>query len=215
MDEDLKIIYILIGFESKPLAGYGEFEGEFIQICERQLKNCKENNSACITHNDYKIYYQNENKITYLIMTVPSYPMPAAVACIEGLRKEIGAELSGRDLEGMKDYGLNSELKEKLKMKYEYYTENTEIVDEKLEELKKEMMKFKDEVVKAADALNERGDLLEEMQAKATNLVNDSYEFKDKATQVRKTECKKKVIYIVVIAVIVVVIIGIIIWTAV
>ena len=63
-------------------------------------------------------------------MTVPSYPMPAAVACIEGLRKEIGAELSGTDLEGMKDYGLNSELKEKLKMKYDYYTENTEIVDE-------------------------------------------------------------------------------------
>ena len=66
------------------------------------------------------------------------------------------------------------------------------LIYEKLEELKKEMMKFKDEVVKAADALNERGDLLEEMQAKATNLVNDSYEFKDKATQVRKTECKKK-----------------------
>ena len=130
MDEDLKIIYILIGFESKPLQGYGEFEGEFIQICERQLKNCKTNNSACITHSDYKIYYQKENKITNLIMTAPSYPMPAAVACIEGLRKEIGAELSGRDLEGMKDYGLNSELKEKLKMKYDYYTENTEIVDE-------------------------------------------------------------------------------------
>ena len=126
------------------------------------------------------------------------------------LRKEIGAELSGKDLEGMKNYGLNSELKEKLKMKYDYYTENTEIVDEKLEELKNVIMKFKDEVVKAADVLNERGVLLEEMQAKATNLVNDSYEFKEKATQVRKTECKKKIIYIVVIAVIVLVIIGII-----
>ena len=95
-------------------------------------------------------------------------------------------------------------------MKYEYYTENTEIVDEKIEELKNIMMKFKDEVVKAADALNERGDLLDEMQAKAEDLVKDSYEYKDKATQIRKTECKKKVIYIVVIAVIVVIIIGIV-----
>ena len=211
MDEELKIIYILIGSESKPLAGYGQFEGEFIQTCEKQLKNCKKNNSACITHSDYKIYYQNEDNITYLIMTIPSYPMPAAVACIDSLKKEFGPDLSGRDLEGMKDYGLNSELKEKLKMKYEYYTENTEIVDEKIEQLKNVMMKFKDEVVKAADALNERGDLLDEMQAKADDLVKDSYEYKDKATQVRKTECKKKVIYIVVIAVIVVVIIGIII----
>ncbi len=88
MYEDLKIIYILIGFESKSLAGYGEFEGEFIQICERQLRNCKTNNSACITHKDYKIYYQKEDKITYLIMTVPSYPMPAVVACIEGFERK-------------------------------------------------------------------------------------------------------------------------------
>ena len=136
MDEDLKIIYILIGSESKPLAGYGQFEGEFIQTCEKQLKNCKKNNSACITHSEYKIYYQNEDNITYLIMTIPSYPMPAAVACIDSLKKEFGPDLSSRDFEGMKDYGLNSELKEKLKMKYDYYTENTEIVDEKLEDKK-------------------------------------------------------------------------------
>lgn len=210
MDENLKIIYILIGSGTKPLAGYGQFEGEFIQTCERQLKNCKANNSACITHSEYKIYYQNEDNITYLIMTIPSYPMPAAVACIESMRKEFGTNLHGRNFAGVKDYGLNSELKEKLKMKYEYYTENTEIVDEKLQDLKKVMMKFKDEVVKAADALNERGDLLNEMQNKAKDLEQDSYSFKKGAIQVRRTECKKKAIYIVVIIVIIAIIIGII-----
>jgi len=196
MDENLKIIYILIGTDSKPLAGYGQFQGEFIQTCERQLRNCKKNNSAAITHSEYKIYYQNEDNITYLVMTITTYPMAAAVACIESMRKEFGTMLHGRNFAGVKDYGLNSELKDKIKMKYEYYTENTEIVDEKLQSLKEAMMKFKDEVVKAADALNERGDLLNEMQNKAKDLEQDSYSFKKGAIKVRRTECKKKACYI-------------------
>ena len=156
MEENLKIFYILIGSESKPLAGYGQCKAEFIQVCENQLKNCKTNNSACITHTDYKIYYQNEDNITYLIMTSPSYLKHTAAACVEGLRKEFGAELIGRDLKGMEDYGLNSELKEKLKAKYDYYTENTNVFGEKLKELTEVMMKFEEEVQKANDAMNKK-----------------------------------------------------------
>ena len=181
------------------MSGYGKFQGEFIQTCERQLKYCKKDNSAAISHTDYKIYYENQDNITYLVMTIPSYPMSAAVACIESMRKEFGTILHGRNFAGMKDYGLDGELKEKIKMKYEYYTENTEIVDEKLEGLKSAMMKFKDEVVKAADALNERGDLLNEMQNKAKDLEQDSYSFKKGAIKVRRTECKKKACYIAII----------------
>ena len=149
MEENLKIFYILIGSESKPLAGYGQCKAEFIQACENQLKNCKTNNLACITHTDYKIYYQNEDNITYLIMTIPSYPMPVAVTLRGSLRKEFHDYLHGKDLKGMEDYGLNSELKEKLKAKYDYYTENTDVSDEKIEELKKVMKKFEAEVKRA------------------------------------------------------------------
>ena len=156
MEENLKIFYILIGSESKPLAGYGQCKAEFIQVCENQLKNCKANNSACVTHTDYKIYYQNEDNITYLIMTSPSYLKHTAVACVEGLRKEFGAELIGRDLKGMEDYGLNSELKKKLKAKNDYYTENTDVLDEKIEELKKAMVKFEAEIKIAKDEMNKK-----------------------------------------------------------
>jgi t-SNARE complex subunit (syntaxin) len=71
-------------------------------------------------------------------------------------------------------------------------------------------MKFKEQVVKAADALNERGDLLNEMQNKAKDLEQDSYSFKKGAIQVRKTECKKKAMYIIAIIVVIAIIIGII-----
>ena len=36
MDEDKKILYILIGSGKKPLAGYGAYKGDFIQVCEAQ-----------------------------------------------------------------------------------------------------------------------------------------------------------------------------------
>ena len=155
-EDDKKIIYILIGSGRKPLAGYGQYKGDFIQICENQLGRCKQNQSASINTGDYKIFYQNENNVTYLLMTMPVYPLSAAVSCIESLKKDLADVLTGRNFNAIGDYGLNNELQEKLKMKMEYYNNNTEIVSDSIQGLKNEMMKFKDEVFKAAESLNER-----------------------------------------------------------
>jgi hypothetical protein len=195
-DEDKKIIYILIGSGKKPLAGYGIYKGDFIQICEKQLARCKENQSACINTGSYKIYYEYKDKVIYLLMTMPIYPISAAVACIESLKKEFGKDLQGRNFNAIGDYGLNIELQEKLKMKFEYYNENTEVVSDSLQGLKNQMMKFKDEVFQAAESLNERGELLNEMQNKAKDLESDSYTYKRNAIKVRKTECCRKATYI-------------------
>ena len=195
-DEDKKIIYILIGSGKKPLAGYGIYKGDFIQICEKQLARCKENQSACINTGSYKIYYEYKDKVIYLLMTMPIYPISAAVACIESLKKEFGKDLQGRNFNAIGDYGLNIELQEKLKMKFEYYNENTDVVSDSLQGLKNEMMKFKDEVFQAAESLNERGELLNEMQNKAKDLESDSYTYKRNAIKVRKTECCRKATYI-------------------
>ena len=209
-DDDKKIIYVLIGSGRKPLAGYGLYKGDFIQICENQLSRCKQNQSASINTGDYKMFYQNEDNVTYLIMTMPSYPVAAAVSCIESLKKEIGPDLKGRNFNVASDYGLNSELQEKLKMKFEYYNENTEVVSDNIQELKGVMMKYKDQVFQAAESLNERGDLLNEMQNKARDLETDSYSYKNNATKVKNAECRKKATYIGIIVGIVAVIVLII-----
>ena len=209
-DDDKKIIYVLIGSGRKPLAGYGLYKGDFIQICENQLSRCKQNQSASINTGDYKMFYQNEDNVTYLLMTMPSYPVAAAVSCIESLKKEIGPDLKGRNFNVASDYGLNSELQEKLKMKFEYYNENTEVVSDNIQELKGVMMKYKDQVFQAAESLNERGDLLNEMQNKARDLETDSYSYKNNATKVKNAECRKKATYIGIIVGIVAVIVLII-----
>ena len=187
-----KIIYILIGSGRKPLAGYGQYQGEFIQVCENQLGRCKPNQSACINTGDYKIFYMNENNVTYLLMTMPIYPLSAAVACIESLKKELAEELGKINLNDVGDYGLNNKLKEKLRLKLEYYNENTDIVSDSLQKLKNKMMEYKDEVLKAAESLNERGEYLNEMQNKASDLENSSFKYRDLAGDVRRKECRKK-----------------------
>ena len=212
-DDDKKIIYILIGSGRKALAGYGLYKGDFIQTCENQLGRCKQNQSATINTGDYKMFYQNTNNVTYLLMTMPSYPIAAAVSCIESLKKEIGPNLHGRNFNACGDYGLNSELQPKLKLKFEFFNENTDVVSDQIQGLKSVMMKYKDEVFKAAESLNERGDLLNEMQNKAKDLETDSYSYKKNAIKVRKTECCKKATYIGIIVGIVAVIVLILVLT--
>ena len=67
------------------MASYGKFSGEFIDICEKQLKKIIPNKSASITHRDYKIFYNNIDNITYLLMTMPSYPVPTAISCLKNI----------------------------------------------------------------------------------------------------------------------------------
>ena len=152
----------------------------------------------------------NENNVTYLLMTMPIYPLSAAVACIESLKKELADELGKINFNDVGDYGLNNKLKEKLRLKLEYYNENTDIVSDSLQNLKNKMMEYKDEVLKAAESLNERGEYLNEMQNKASDLENSSFKYRDLAGDVRRKECRKKACTIGIICGVVVAIILII-----
>ena len=209
-DENKKILYILIGSGPKPLAGYGEKTGDFVRECENQLGRCQKNKSASITFENCKIFYENVDNVTYLLMTMPAYPLSAGVSCIESLKKEFSTELHGRNFSVVDNYGLNKEMKQRLKMKFDYYNENTEIVSEKLENLKGVMNQYQVQVSKAAKELNERGELLNEMQNKARDLENDSFNFKKGAIKVRKVECSKKVWSIVAIIVVILIVVLII-----
>ena len=61
------------------------------------------------------MFYQNENNVTYLLITMPIYPLSVKVLCIKSLKKEIADGLFGRNFNAIGDYGLN-ELQEKLKL---------------------------------------------------------------------------------------------------
>ncbi len=195
---DHKIIYILIAKDKLPLAGYSEHTGDFIQTCEGILDKVKTDSSAAINlNNGFTIFYTNENDITYLIMANSLYPKATAIGCIESIKKEFQSTYMGRDFDSEQEYGLNDDFKPKLKMKYEYFNENTEVSSEVVNNLKNEMIKMRNEVYEASGLLNERNDIVNTTNDKAQSLFQDSESHKKRAVKVKKTEKKKKILVII------------------
>ena len=118
--------------------------------------------------------------------------LTAGAGCIESLINEIGPLLQGRNFNKIKDYGLNDELKEKLKMKFEYFNENPDFISSEHEAMKNEITRNRDMLFKASESLNERGNILQYMENKAKILENDSYNYKEASKKFRETECTRK-----------------------
>ena len=193
-----KIINILIAKHKMPLAGYSELTGDFIQICENMLSNVKKDSSAAINlGTGFTIFYINENDITFMIMAGSSYPKSTAIGCIESIKKEFQSTYIGRDFDNELEYGLNEDFKEKLKMKYQFFNENTDVSSETVQNLKSEMMRMKDEVIQASGLLNQRQDEINNMTEKAESLAMSSVEYKKGATVVKKKEKSKRVYVII------------------
>ena len=193
-DDFKKIMYILIGSGKKPLASYSVYKSKsFITITESMLKENKITKELKIIKQDeINIYSQEVNNISYIVLTTDKFSLTAGAGCIESLIKEIGPLLQGRNFNKIKDYGLNDELKEKLKMKFEYFNENPDFISSEHETMKNEITRNRDMLFKASESLNERGNILQYMENKAKILENDSYNYKEASKKFRETECTRK-----------------------
>ena len=193
MSNDKNIVYILIGTGSKPLASYSHYTGEFIQTCEKYLSKVKNNTSSAINFGDFCIFYNNQDNITYLLMTGPTYPKAAAIACIESLRKELQNILLEKNFNNINEYGLSDELQEKLQMKFDYYNEHPDTSSEAIENLKSEIVKMKNDVDEANQELLERNNNINSLQNKSESLKESSSRYKSGAIKINKMSGKKKI----------------------
>ena len=207
MSEKPKIINILIAKGKTPLAGYSEHTGDFIQECEEILGDVNENNSATIKlNNGYHVHYVNENEITFLIMADSSFPTETVIACIESIKKEFQSTYPGRDFDSEREYGLNDEFQNKLKMKYEFFNEN-DVTSEVMYQLNTEMNNMKNQIIESQIELDKRGNNINITSQKANELLKESEAHKSNAIKVRKGETKKKVFFSIGIAFIILLIV--------
>ena len=186
------IIYSLVGYGGKPLAHYSDFKGTFQKTCQNYLHSIESNSSGGYRVDDYFIFYINENGVTYLIMTDVKYSKGAALSCLESIKKEFLSSFADVDLEKVEEFGLDKEFKPKLKMKYEYYNENKDVINESTQKLLDEIFKMKEDVLNASDLLNEREEKLNTVNNQADQLAESSYKYKATATNVKKSTQKKK-----------------------
>ena len=200
------IIYSLVGYGEKPLAAYSEYKGTFQKTCQNYLHSVEPNSSGGYKIDDYFIFYINENGITYLIMTDLKYSKGSALACLESIKKEFLSSFADTDFDSVQEFGLDKEFKPKLKMKYEYFNENKDVINESTQKLMDEIFKMKDDVLNASELLNDRGDKIEAVNNKAENLTETSHRYKAAATKVKKTNKKKRIYFILGISLAVIVI---------
>ena len=133
-----------------------------------------------------------------MIITSVLYPFPAAISLLESMEKEFGPLLVKKDLKVIGTYGLDKELKDKLKMKFEYYLENPDTVDEKLNDLKKDLKnKYNQDMKIAIDALHERAE--DSILRRNESLRVNAFKFKKMSSPVISLECKMKIWYTIII----------------
>jgi hypothetical protein len=193
MGDKGKIIYALVAKGTTPLSGYSNYTGTFDQNCINYLPKVGPGTSAAVKiENDYVIYYMNEINITYMIMTDGLYPKEAAVGCLESIKKEFQSNITEQDLEGITSFGLDNKFKTKLRMKFDYFNENTDISNEAIGHLKEEMSKMKDEVLTASGLLDERGTKMQNLDDKADSLSRSSNNFYSHSKKVKRAELMKK-----------------------
>ena len=204
---DNNLICIFIAKKNKALAYYTICKGFFNQICEKILTKLKNDSLSKTKYNEQMIYYLDEKGKTYIILTDLSYQENTAISCLDSLNKEFGSILDDTDIDEIEEYGLSKQFEEKLKMKYDFYNTNSNIVGENIQNLKIEMINFKDEVYKLDEELNKRGQKIEDIANKAEILVNDSDSYKKAAKNVKKKESKIKWWYYIAIAIIILIIV--------
>ena len=211
VETDDRIIYSLIAKYDKPLVEYSNFTGTFSQACLNYLKKVENNSSKAIQVDDFIIFYINENGLTFMIMTGKKYPKQAALGCLESIKREFYSTYEGRDFDGELRYGLNDEFKKKLKLKFEYFNENKDVSDDKLEKLKNEMAMMKDEIFEASGLLNDRGEKIKVLDEKADMLSRDSNTYYLQSKRVKRAEFMRKVKLYIALAIVILLIIYIII----
>ena len=189
------IIYCLVAFGEKSLAQYSEYKGTFQRNCQNYLHSVESNTSAGYKVEDSFIYYINENGITYLILTGSKYSKGSALTCLESIKKEFLSSFADTNFEEIEEFGLDKEFRPKLKMKFEYFNENKEVVSELIQKFSDEIRRIKEDVLNASEILNERGDKVEKVNNKAEDLAETSHKYKRVAEKVKKETNKKKIYF--------------------
>ena len=191
------LIYALVGYKDIPLAGYSEFKGEFQKLCHDYLSKIESNSSGGYKINDYFLFYLNENNISYVIMTDIHYSKNTALSCLESIQKEFSAVYPNPNFETAENFSLNKEFRPKLKMTYEYFNENKDVLNESTSKLKDEIFKMKEDILESYDLLDERGNKLAVVNDKAQSLQEKSIHFKKAAKKVKKSESSRKILLII------------------
>ena len=202
MSIDNNIIQSLICYKKKPLVKCGEYEDNFEQ-CKKKLKKIRKDSKGYFDIDEYKIFYMNENDISYLIMTHSKYPQISAQQCLNSIKKDFDSSFSNINFENVGNLALQKDFGKKLKSIHEYYDKNYEDDDDNMGDIFSENQ----DVIGLSETLSESEQNLKKGRNETEYLTNvESGDLDIPNEKKTKKFCNKRNVIIILIVSIIVLI---------
>lgn len=198
----MSIIYVLAAQGTKVLCDYTNYSGNVDKFCISILKRVPQNSRGSYEYDEnYSFHFLNADGMTYLTMCEKNYPQTSAIQFLESIKKEL-EESHGTNFNSMTQYELNPVFKEKLAMKMEYYNTNKDNTQDNIALLKNSIINIKDDLLKDDELLNQRGEKIQLIVEKASNLAVHSDTYYNSAKSVKRNYWWKKMKLTIILSII-------------
>ena len=184
----MSIIYALVAKnDDQVLCEYTEYKGNFEQISRTILRKIQKNSRGGLTYDEsYNLSYINENNLTYLSMSDAKYPNEFIFSYLEDIQSKFKEKYTQTQIDEALSYSFNTEFKDVLKGKLEYYNSKAEKSKDSINKLKESIVETKGVLLNSQDILGQRGDKVNLIVEKADLLRMDSNSYLENAQKLKK-----------------------------
>ena len=184
----MSIIYALVAKnDEQVLCEYTEYKGNFEQISRTILRKIQKNSRGGLTYDEsYNFSYINENNLTYLSMSDAKYPNEFIFSYLEDIQSKVKEKYTQTQIDEALSYSFNTEFKDVLKGKLEYYNNKSEKSKDSINKLKESIVETKGVLLNSQDILGQRGDKVNLIVQKADLLRMDSNSYLENAQKLKK-----------------------------
>jgi hypothetical protein len=179
------IIYCLIANDSSPtpIVEVSMADGNFPQIAMKLLVKTSPNTSITYSYEEkYMFHYHNEGGLTFLCMTDTGFSNRTAYTFLFDIKDRFIRKFGddGRRAIGL---GANKEFSDEMKARIVYY--NTDPNADKLTAAGRNINKTKDIIIESIEKILERGDKIEVLTRKTSQMTDSAISMRRTASAVR------------------------------
>lgn len=193
----MPIIYSVVARASVVLAEYSITSGNFTTIATRILGKIPLNDNKMSYVADRHIFhYIVEDGITYLCMADEEFGRRLPFAFLEDIKNRFRATYAERGKTALA-YGMNADFSRVLQNQMDYYSNNPNA--DRINRVRNEIDEVKSVMVQNIEKVLERGERIELLVDRTEQLNQQGFQFKKKATQVKRRMWWKSVKVLVIL----------------
>jgi len=182
----MPIIYGVVARGTTVLAEYSTARGNFDQVARRILEKIQSqtNSKMSYVYERHIFHYQVDDYITYLCMADEEFGRRIPFAFLEDLKERFKATYADRGKSALA-YAMNEDFSKIMKSVMEYYSLNPNA--DKINQLKGDVDEVKSVMVQNIEKVLERGERIELLVDKTTELSQSAFKFKKQSTALKRS----------------------------